>query len=447
MEGHILHAQQTNKQTTRGTTEYSRCTAAASRTRGGPRATVSRLFITLTCAALLWPGQPALAQFSQYGSKLVGSGAFMGPEQGFSVALSGRGTTAIVGGPFDGNSTTAFGAAWVWSLSAGEWLQQQKLAGPFLSDELGYSVGLMPDGNTALVGLPAAADGDGKARVYTRSGTSWTLQAEVSGDPGSSFGWSVAVSAGGTTIIGEPSYNSGAGAVLINDSLRLVGTGAVGNASQGFSVAISADGNTALVGGPEDASCVGTVCIGCVGSVCTGATWVFTRSGGSWIQEAKLVATDFLGQASQGYSVALSADGNTAIVGGPHDNNNAGAAWVWTRNGTSWSEVTKLVGNDAVGSAAQGWSVALSAAGNTAIIGGPYDNGEIGAAWVFTGSGGVWVQQGPKLVGSGVSGPIALQGTSVALSGDGKPPSSAALMTTTLLTGTPPARRGSSSRR
>jgi hypothetical protein len=71
----------------------------------------------------------------------------------------------------------------------------------------------------------------------------------------------------------------------------------------------------------------------------------------------------------------------------------------------------------------QGWSVALSADGNTAIVGGPGDDsvshdGGIGAAWVFTRSGGVWTQQGNKLAGTDAVG-MAEQGISVSLSGDG----------------------------
>src|SRR5215471_2681378 len=75
----------------------------------------------------------------------------------------------------------------------------------------------------------------------------------------------------------------------------------------------------------------------------------------------------------------------------------------------------KLVGTGAVGgNVFQGTSVALSADGNTAVVGGWNDNGSAGAAWVFTRSGGVWNQQGAKLVGSG--GIVATQGRSVALS-------------------------------
>src|ERR1700756_1245095 len=76
----------------------------------------------------------------------------------------------------------------------------------------------------------------------------------------------------------------------------------------------------------------------------------------------KLVGSGAVGNAQQGQSVALSADGNTAIIGGNSDNSNAGAAWVFTRDGGVWSQQgNKLVGTGAVGTAQQGWSVALSA--------------------------------------------------------------------------------------
>src|ERR1035437_3411043 len=136
-------------------------------------------------------------------------------------------------------------------------------------------------------------------------------------------------------------------------------------------------------------------------------------------QGLKLVGTGAVGSADQGYSVSLSADGNTAIVGGPSDNSAAGAAWIWTRSGGAWTQQgTKLVGSGAVGSAQQGWSVSLSADGNTAIVGGYADNSYAGAAWVWTRSAGVWTQEGTKLVGSGAVG-AAYQGNSVSLSADG----------------------------
>jgi hypothetical protein len=115
--------------------------------------------------------------------------------------------------------------------------------------------------------------------VYTRSGTTWTQQGS-----------------------------------------KLVGTGAIGKARQGSSVAVSGDGSTALVGGNGDNSG-------------TGAAWVFARTSDIWTQQgSKLVGTD-AGNAAQGVSVALSADGNTYMVGGPNnsavDGLGVGATWIF----------------------------------------------------------------------------------------------------------------------
>jgi hypothetical protein len=140
----------------------------------------------------------------------------------------------------------------------------------------------------------------------------------------------------------------------------------------------------------------------------------------SFQQTPKLIGTGAVGSTNQGMSVALSADGNTAIVGGPGPNNAdrdrspslgpAGAAWVFTRTGGGWRQQGgKLIGTTSDfggGLWSQGASVALSADGNTAIVGGPSDNRTTGAAWVFTRSGGVWTRQGNKLVGTGAGQPL-----------------------------------------
>jgi antibiotic biosynthesis monooxygenase (ABM) superfamily enzyme len=307
--------------------------------------------------------QPALAQFSQDGSKLVGTLAVGLGEQGWSVALSADGNTAIVGGLADNRIT---GAAWVYTRSNGVWTQQSKLAGTGAvgSAGQGWSVALSDDGNTAILGGPFDNVNTGAAWVYTRSNGVWTQQRS-----------------------------------------KLAGTGAVGNAAQGISVALSDDGNTAIVGGAFD-------------NLNTGAAWVYTRSGDVWTQLGKkLVGAGAVGNAAQGVSVGLSADGSTAIVGGPFDNLNTGAAWVYACRGAVWG--TKLVGAGAVGNARQGVSVALSADGSTAIVGGVEDNSYTGAAWVYNHIGTVWTQQANKLVGTDATG-SARQGHSVALSADGK---------------------------
>ena len=233
------------------------------------------------------------------------------------------------------------------------------------------------------------------------------------GSSGSNFGQgtSVSLSADGNTLAVGSRYDSAVwvffrtNGTWAQQGSKIVGSGGTGG--QGSSVALSADGNTLIVGGPSD-------------NTNTGAVWVFTRGNGAWTQQGqKLVGTGAAGSASQGTSVAVSADGNTMIEGGPLDNTSAGATWIFTRSNGIWTQQgTKLSGNDAQGSASQGRSVALSGDGNTAVFGGAADNANAGATWVFTQSGGVWTQQGSKLVGSGAVGP-ATQGYAVALSTDG----------------------------
>jgi hypothetical protein len=187
----------------------------------------------------------------------------------------------------------------------------------------------------------------------------------------------------------------------------------------GASVAMSADGNTVLVGAPQD---------GYIGpnhpeNSYHGAAWVYTRAGGIWTEQAKLLGTAELDPGFFGTSVALSADGATALVGGLGDNADVGAAWAFRRTGTTWAaDGGKLTGGNASGAPQFGQAVALSGDGHTALVAGPFDNGNAGAVWTFTDTGGSWVQQGPKLTGpqpSGCQATTPAFGTGVSLSGDG----------------------------
>jgi hypothetical protein len=295
----------------------------------------------------------------------------------------------------------------------------------------GVSVSISSDGNTAIVGGHGDNNFAGAAWVYTRSGSVWTQQGNKLVGTGAVGifpyqGYSVSISAdGNTAIVGGWGDNSGVGAAWVytrssgiwtQQGSKLVGTGFVSGINgvrQGASVSLSADGNTAIVGGWGDNSGAG-------------AAWVFTRSGGVWTQQgSKLVGTGAVNSSNgawQGYSVSISSDGNTALVGGLFDNDGAGAVWVHTLSGSVWTQQgNKLIGTGAVGTAEQGTSVSLSSDGNTAIVGGFADSNAAGAAWVYTRSGSVWAQQGSKLAGTGaVNGFIgAAQGTSVSLSSDG----------------------------
>src|SRR5204863_528844 len=140
----------------------------------------------------------------------------------------------------------------------------------------------------------------------------------------------------------------------------------------------------------------------------------------SWSQQGpKLTGTEEVGNGLFGFRVSVSADGNTAMVGGPGDSSGAGAAWVFVRSEGAWSQQgPKLTGGGEVGRGLFGVSVALSADGNTALIGGRGDNASIGAAWVFRRAISKWEQDSAKLTAADESG-VGLFGSGVALSSDG----------------------------
>ena len=195
--------------------------------------------------------------------------------------------------------------------------------------------------------------------------------------------------------------------------MKLVPTGERGPGGFGASVAVSANGRTALIGGPSGYGGVG-------------AAWVFSRTGSGWRQTAKLTPNGL--SAPTGYvanpdgfgaSVALSANGKIAFVGGP------GSRWrtrvdLGVRNlRLAWRQQgPELIAEGEAGTGQFGASVAVSALGDLAIVGAPFDDNGRGAAWVFRRAGSVWRQQGGKLVGGGELG-FGRFGTSVALSADG----------------------------
>ena len=376
----------------------------------------------LFLGALACAPQPASAQFVQQGAKLVGTGNIGDSGQGSAVALSADGNTLITGAP---NDNSGAGAAWVFTRSRGVWTQQTELiANDAVGNaQQGIAVALSADGSTAIVGGVGDNNNAGAAWIFTQSGGVWTQQGSklvgsgaVNDAHGAFQGSAVALSAdGNTAIVGD---NDGFGAAWVfarsdgvwtQQSTKLTGSGTAGGPfgiEQGYAVALSADGGTAIVGGPHDDTKVGAV-------------WIFTQSGGVWTQHGtKLVGTGAGGAAEQGWSVALSGDGNTLLVGGPNDSSGAGAAWVFTQSGGVWTQQAKLLGATALGPSDEGYAVALSGDGNTALVGGIGDNSGVGAVWVFAQSGGVWNQIGPDLVGNGNLG-AANQGQAVALTDGG----------------------------
>ncbi len=150
----------------------------------------------------------------------------------------------------------------------------------------------------------------------------------------------------------------------------------------------------------------------------TGAAWVYTKSGSTWQTGIELTPNDNVGAGDFGNSAALSADGNTDIIGGPNDNG-PGAAWIFTRSGNTWAQQgNKLLGTVPANGVAEitGWSVAISADGNTAIVGEPGGNSGLGGSWVYTRNSSTWTKQSNELADASAN---ASQGYGVALSADG----------------------------
>ncbi len=366
-----------------------------------------------------------LAQLTPSGES--GNGVYGG-----AVAISRDGRTALIGA---GNDNGGIGAVWVFTRTNTVWTQ----LGPKLTpnDEsgsgwFGTSVALSSNGTTALIGAGEDNGGAGAAWVFTRSGSTWTQQGAKltpSDETGiGRFGSSVALSDNGATaMIGAWSDNSGAGAawpftrsgstwsqqgpklVPNNEAAGWEGTMA---SDFGSSTALSSDGNTALIGGPGDASGYG-------------AAWLYTRAGGTWTQGGKLAPDSELGDpkspdppaAFAGDSVALSGDGRTALIGGPQNASSAsgsrGAAWAFTQ-ANGWAQDGPAITPD-VPEAAFGTAMALSTDGMTAAISGPDIGKRRGEVWLFANSGGEWGETATQLSPSQTGTEF---GSSVALSGD-----------------------------
>jgi len=181
----------------------------------------------------------------------------------------------------------------------------------------------------------------------------------------------------------------------------------------GKDVSISGDGNTVIVGADlED-----------TGGSDAGAAYIFTRSGSTWTEQAKIQASDAQAGDYFGIAVALSNDGNTAIVGAHYEDtggDNAGAAYIFTRSGSTWTEQAKIQSFEKQAGDAFGAAVALSNDGNTAIVGAPTEDtagDNAGAAYAFVRSGTTWSSQGKLPQYYPAAGDRF--GTATALSGDG----------------------------
>jgi hypothetical protein len=334
-------------------------------------------------------------------AKLTGTDIVAGEYLARSVAISG--TTAVVGSYYHSSGT---GAAYVFVRVGTTWFQQAELtAYDGVAGGFGYSVAI--SGTTAIVGAPGRNANTGGAYVFVRSGTIWQPQSVLTasnGAPNDEFGGSVALD-GSTAVVGAPYANSNAGEAYAfvrsgttwsQEAQLIPADGAAAGDYYGWSVAVSS--TTAVVGVPYKNGAIGSA-------------YVFVQSGTVWSQQAQLTATDAATNDLFGYSVAIS--GSTLAVGAYFKNSGAGAAYVFVRAGTAWSQQAHLTALDGAPNDIFGFAVAIS--GSTVIVGAAYKSLDTGAAYVFAQTGTTWSQQARLVASDGAA--AEFYGSSVAISG------------------------------
>jgi hypothetical protein len=394
---------------------------------------------------------------------------------GFAMAISPDGTTMIAGAPIDGwdaassNYLVQAGAANVYIKSGSTWVFQQKLVAPTRRANALFGRAVAVSADVIVVGAPQEthdeADANslsnaGAAYVFTRTAGTWTFRKKLIGTGtngrmnNDQYGYSVGVDNGTIAVgiwyqdydaAGAGPYVNAAGAVMIYTGSgstwtfqqRLVASSTTGGrvAEARMGCSLSLRGNDLLVGAQNeslDESGLNSLSD-------AGAAYVFVRSGSTWSQQAKLVAKGSGGrQAGDSYGMSVSFDGDTAIASSySHTLDNlgqntlaaAGAAYIYTRSGTTWSFQQKIIaeGKNAR-NANDRYSSGVAVSGDIAVVGSFYHQYDAqganslsgsGAAFVYKRFGNIWKFQ-RKLVGTGTNGRNAGDefGGNVAAAGD-----------------------------
>jgi hypothetical protein len=336
----------------------------------------------------------------------------------FAADVALDGDRALVGAPGDDDNGESSGSAYVFERAGGVWSQVAKLtaADGTVGDVFGGSIAL--SGDRALVGARFGdVDGAaaGSAYVFERAGGVWSQVAKLTAADGAEldrFG-TVALS-GDRALVGafrnDANGLESSGAAYVFESVGGVWTevakltAADGAAEDAFGGAVALSGDRVLVGAAGDDD-RGTR---------SGSVYVFERVGGVWSQVAKLTAAD--GAAGDAFGeVALS--GDRALIGAGEDDDNggdSGSAYVFEHAGGVWSQVAKLTAVDGAAGDLFGGRVALS--GDRALVGAFGDDDDAGSAYLFEREGGVWSQVAKLTAPDGAAEDFF--GGAVALSGD-----------------------------
>ena len=286
------------------------------------------------------------------------------------------------------------------------------------ADAFGSSVAF--SGTTAVLGAPGDDDkgsGAGAVYVFSRNSAGWMQQAKLTasdGEADDTFGTSVAID--GDTIlvgaIGDDDRAPHAGAVYVFTrtgttwSQQAKLTASDGQALNSLGYAVTVRGDTAVLGAQA----------GVGAGAQTGAAYVFTRTGSTWTQEAKLAAPDGAADDQFGTAVALTNSG-TVFIGVRYDDDkgtNSGSVYVYERIAGTWAQQAKLVPADGAANDYFGWDVA--AEGDTLVVGANGVASHTGAVYVYARNGGTWTQQTKLTASDGSAG--ALFGMALDFSGD-----------------------------
>ena len=346
-------------------------------------ATTCTLAVALT--AMPATGQPSTSGASQQ-AELLPSDPNTFP---FGSAVAIDGTTAVVGVP-GGIEGDQAGVAYVFVMFGDEWSQEAELTLGGSDDQFGYSVAI--SGDTLVVGAPLSANFAGAAYVFVRSNGVWSQQAELLASDAAVndfFGGSVAIF-GSTLVVGAPGHASTGAAYVFAQSnghwtQKAELTASDGDPGDSFGASVAINGDTAVVGAPRRSA------------IDIGAAYVFGRLPSGWSQRAELTPSDPV--ASEFFGTSVSVLLSTVLVGAPAGGGHEsppGKAFVFVRANGMWSPQAVLVPSDSAAEDEFGISVALL--GSTALVGSPFGGrNHMGEVDVFIQSGTSWPQAGKLL--------------------------------------------------
>jgi len=315
--------------------------------------------------------------------KLMAGDGEEGDGFGFSVAIADD--TVVVGSwQDDTDNGSRSGSVYVYVRTENAWTQQAKLTASDgdPNDEFGYSLSIA--GDTLVVGSwqddTDNGNSSGSAYVFRRTGTNWAEQAKLTasdGDAGDRFGTSVAI-AGDTLVVGA--RNEDGNGPSNDNSFANSGSAYVytrtGTTWTEQAKLIASNGAAGDQFGDSVAIDRDTIVVGAHlgdangGAEDSGSAYVYARAGTTWTEEAKLTASD--GEEDDKFGISVAIDGDTIVVGAHLDDANggtedSGSAYVYTRAGTTWTEEAKLTASDGVAGDEFGYSVAIAA--DTIVVG------------------------------------------------------------------------------